>query len=76
MLTDSGATALSSAQDFALPTRQFSEQFDIFVIDEHRTGTLSAHHERVFLRNLNPRFGSFPLFHFRFFGQSGHRRCF
>lgn len=72
MLANGGAPALSAIQDFSLPTRQFFEQFDIFVIDEHRTGTLTAHHQWVLFRNLNPCFGSFSLFEFGFFGKSGH----
>ena len=72
MLTDGGAPAFSSAQNFALPTGQFFEQFDIFVIDEHRTGTLPVHHEWVFFLDLDSCFCSFSLFEFGFFGQSGH----
>ena len=72
MLTNGGATALSAVQDFSLPTRQFFEQFDIFVIDEHRTGTLSTYHKRVLFRNLNSRFGTFTLLEFGLFGKGRH----
>ena len=72
MLADCRATALSSAQNFALPARQFFEQFDIFIIDEHRSGTLSTHHQRVFFLNVNSRLGLLSLLLFRFFVQRGH----
>ena len=72
MLTDRGATAFSAAQNFALPTGQFFEQFDIFIIDEHRTGTLPVYHQRVFFLDLNPCFCAFSLLKLGLFGQSGH----
>ena len=72
VLTDCRATAFSSVQDFPLATRQFFEQFDILVIDEHRSGTLTANHQRVFLRNRNSRFGLLALLLFGFFGKRGH----
>ena len=75
MLANGGAPALSAIQDFSLPTRQFFEQFDIFVIDEHRSGTLSTYHEWVLFRNLNSRFGTFALLIF-LFGKRRHLYCF
>ena len=67
MLTDCRTTTFSPAQNFTLSACQFFEQFNVFVIDEHRTWTLTIDHQWVFLRNLNSRFCLLSLLLFCFF---------
>ena len=40
MLADGGAAALAAANDLALPVGELLEEFQVLVVDKHRTGTL------------------------------------
>ena len=48
MLADSGATAFATTNDLAMAVDQFAKQFDILVINIHRTGTMTFDKNRVF----------------------------
>ena len=47
VLADGGATGLATADDFALAARQLFEEFDVFVVDEHRARTFAVDAQRI-----------------------------
>lgn len=48
MLADRRATALAAADDLTVAIDQFGQQFDVLVVDVHRTGTMTIDKNRVF----------------------------
>lgn len=68
MLTDRGAASFASTDDSTVPIDQFLQQFNIFVVDIHRTRTFSINVQRVFPNG--PRF----CFRFAARGFSSHFR--
>ena len=61
MLRRRGATRLATADDFALTAREFLEQFDVLVIDVHRTHTLAVRAQRIALLAVDFRLGTFTI---------------
>ena len=61
MLRRRGATRLATADDFALTAREFLEQFDVLVIDVHRTHTLAVRAKGIALLAVNLSLGTFTI---------------
>lgn len=61
VLADGGATGLATADDFALTARQLFEEFDVFVVDEHRTRTFAVDAQRIAFLAADLRLGTFAI---------------
>lgn len=61
VLADGGATGLAAADDFALTARQLFEEFDVFVVDEHRARTFAVDAQRIAFLAADLRLGTFAI---------------
>jgi len=61
VLADGGAAGLATADDFALTARQLFEEFDVFVVDEHRARTFAVDAQRIAFLAADLRLGTFAI---------------
>ena len=61
MLANGGATGLATANNFALTARQLFEEFDVFIVDEHRTRTFAVDAQRIAFLAADLRLGTFAI---------------
>jgi len=61
ILGDSSAAALAAADDSAMAIDELAEQFNVLVIDVHRTGPLAVDQNRILLFRSDLRFARAPF---------------
>ena len=61
MLRDGGAAGLTTADNFTLTAGEFLEQFNVLVVDKHRTHTLAIRAQRITFLAVNLDLGTLAV---------------